>query len=56
MATAASEQDAFLTNHSDAIKEMFCEVCARLRKTNVNVTVEGYCEDCFEYLCSVCIL
>ncbi|XP_060579034.1 transcription intermediary factor 1-beta-like [Ruditapes philippinarum] len=48
-----SDFSASFTQDSDEVKEMFCEVCDKHDKQYA--PAEGFCEECFEYLCGTCI-
>ncbi|XP_060594903.1 uncharacterized protein LOC132749204 [Ruditapes philippinarum] len=52
---AKSEKDfkASVTQDSDEVQEMFCEHCDKHDKKYV--PAEGFCEECFEYLCGTCV-
>ncbi|XP_060558703.1 E3 ubiquitin-protein ligase TRIM33-like [Ruditapes philippinarum] len=53
MAHSRLDFSASLTQDSDEVQEMFCEHCDKHDKQYV--PAEGFCEDCFEYLCGTCL-
>ncbi|XP_060583385.1 transcription intermediary factor 1-beta-like [Ruditapes philippinarum] len=53
MANSRIDFSASFTQDSDEVQEMFCEVCDKHDKQYV--PAEGFCEECFEYLCETCL-
>ncbi|XP_060583383.1 uncharacterized protein LOC132739648 [Ruditapes philippinarum] len=53
MAYSRIDFSASLTQDSDEVQEMFCEHCDKHDKRYV--PAEGFCEECFEYLCAICV-
>ncbi|XP_060596092.1 uncharacterized protein LOC132750165 [Ruditapes philippinarum] len=53
MAQSRIDFSASLTQDSDEVQEMFCEHCDKHDKQYV--PAEGFCEDCVEYLCGICL-
>ncbi|XP_060563694.1 E3 ubiquitin-protein ligase TRIM33-like [Ruditapes philippinarum] len=53
MAHSRIDFSASLTQDSDEVQEMFCEHCDKHGKQYV--PVEGFCEECFDYLCVTCL-
>jgi hypothetical protein len=50
---AASSQGNSVITESDEVKEMFCECCDKVKNTTVQA--EGFCADCYEFMCATCI-
>ncbi|XP_060567966.1 uncharacterized protein LOC132726639 [Ruditapes philippinarum] len=48
-----SNFSASRSKDSDEVQEMFCEHCNKHDKQYV--PAEGFCEECFEYLCGTCL-
>ncbi|XP_060579032.1 uncharacterized protein LOC132736005 [Ruditapes philippinarum] len=48
-----SDFSTSFTQDSDEVQEMFCEHCDK--HDNQYVPAEGFCEECFEYLCGTCL-
>ncbi|XP_060576931.1 uncharacterized protein LOC132734243 [Ruditapes philippinarum] len=48
-----SDFSTSFTQDSDEVQEMFCEHCDKHDKQYV--PAEGFCEECFEYLCGTCV-
>jgi hypothetical protein len=53
MAQSRIDFSASFTQDSDEVQEMFCEHCDKHDKQNVSA--EGFCEECFAYLCGTCV-
>ncbi|XP_060577348.1 uncharacterized protein LOC132734590 [Ruditapes philippinarum] len=53
MAQSRIDFSASFTQDSDEVQEMFCEHCDKHDKHYVSA--EGFCEECFEYLCGTCL-
>ncbi|XP_060602472.1 uncharacterized protein LOC132755566 [Ruditapes philippinarum] len=53
MAQSIIDFSASSTRDSDEVQEMFCEHCDKHDKQYV--PAEGFCEECFEYLCGTCL-
>ncbi|XP_060554571.1 E3 ubiquitin-protein ligase TRIM33-like [Ruditapes philippinarum] len=53
MAHSRIDFSASFTQDSDEVQEMFCEHCDKHDKQYV--PAEGFCEECFEYLCGTCL-
>ncbi|XP_060572862.1 uncharacterized protein LOC132730833 [Ruditapes philippinarum] len=53
MAHSRIDLGASFTQDSDEVQEMFCEHCDKHDKQYV--PAEGFCEECFEYLCGTCV-
>jgi hypothetical protein len=53
MAQSRIDFSASFTQDSDEVQEMFCEHCDKHDKQNV--PAEGFCKECFEYLCAMCV-
>ncbi|XP_060579030.1 uncharacterized protein LOC132736004 [Ruditapes philippinarum] len=51
--SVGSDFSTSFTQDSDEVEEMFCEVCDKHDKQYV--PAEGFCEECFEYLCGICL-
>ncbi|XP_045178016.2 uncharacterized protein LOC123538115 [Mercenaria mercenaria] len=53
MATFNPENVLTQTQDSDELQEMHCEQCEK--HFNKNITAEGFCVDCMEYMCQTCL-
>ncbi|XP_060572439.1 uncharacterized protein LOC132730498 [Ruditapes philippinarum] len=53
MAYSRIDFSASFTQDSDEVQEMFCEHCDKHDKQYV--PAEGFCEECLEYLCAICL-
>ncbi|XP_060596087.1 uncharacterized protein LOC132750162 [Ruditapes philippinarum] len=53
MAQSRIDFSASFTQNSNEVQEMFCEHCDKHDKQYV--PAEGFCEECFEYLCGTCV-
>ncbi|XP_060572458.1 uncharacterized protein LOC132730518 [Ruditapes philippinarum] len=51
--SVGSDFSTSFTQDSDEVQEMFCEVCDKHDKQYV--PAEGFCAECFEYLCMTCL-